>query len=114
MRVVNHRCHIDFISFGIPSLDSLPPSPTRIPPAPAEAAPEAPPKVSPKHLVMRVMAAAAPQCGHHHIHHHEGLRPVQSTWGFSRGEDKLGGCLKRSARAMQLFGRLAVLETHTL
>ena len=26
----------------------------------------------------------------------------------------IGGSLKRSARAMQLFGRLAVLETHTL
>ena len=26
----------------------------------------------------------------------------------------LGGSLKRSARAVQLFGRLAVLETHTL
>ena len=25
-----------------------------------------------------------------------------------------GGRLKRSARAVQLFGRLAVLETHTL
>ena len=27
---------------------------------------------------------------------------------------ELGGSLKRSARAVQLFGRLAVLETHTL
>ena len=26
----------------------------------------------------------------------------------------LGGRLKRSVRAVQLFGRLAVLETHTL
>ena len=47
VRVVNHRCHIDSISFGIPSLDSPPPSPTRSPPPPAEAAPEAPPIVSP-------------------------------------------------------------------
>ena len=30
-----------------------------------------------------------------------------SNWGY-------GGRLKRSARAVQLFGRLAVLETHTL
>ena len=30
------------------------------------------------------------------------------------GQLRLGGSLKRSARAVQLFGRLAVLETHTL
>ena len=29
-------------------------------------------------------------------------------------KNMLGGSLKRSARAVQLFGRLAVLETHTL
>ena len=32
--------------------------------------------------------------------------PVEQQW--------YGGSLKRSARAVQLFGRLAVLETHTL
>ena len=34
--------------------------------------------------------------------------------GAHLGHVRLGGRLKRSARAVQLFGRLAVLETHTL
>ena len=33
---------------------------------------------------------------------------------ISRKNGTLWGRLKRSARAVQLFGRLAVLETHTL
>ena len=38
---------------------------------------------------------------------------VHETWaGYARLV--LGGSLKRSARAVQLFGPLAVLETHTL
>ena len=44
------------------------------------------------------------------------LDPVTVVTCLRSGVDRLclGGRLKRSARAVQLFGRLAVVETHTL
>ena len=41
-----------------------------------------------------------------------GLRQAFLVDGSNQGSFR--GSLKRSARAVQLFGRLAVLETHTL
>ena len=35
-------------------------------------------------------------------------------WALLLMSLELGGSLKRSARAVQLFGRLAVLDTHSL
>ena len=41
-------------------------------------------------------------------------RPYTASGACTKPPFPLWGSLKRSARAVQLFGRLAVLETHTL
>ena len=48
------------------------------------------------------------------LRHIYSARSLWESFGETRGGAALRGRLKRSARAVQLFGRLAVLETHTL
>ena len=59
VRVVNHQCPMDSISFGIPNLESPPPSPS-IP------ALDVPPELPLDPLLMEAPFAVAPQ---HYLHH---------------------------------------------